>query len=95
MLYRTIGAIAMAAALSAATAPAQAQVDAKYPDWKGQWVRIGAGGQYDPSKPPMRGQEPPLIPSTRPSGTRKSQKRAPAGSTTTPRSAASQPACRG
>jgi len=62
MLYRTIGAIALAAALSAATAPAQAQLDAKYPDWKGQWVRLGGvqGGQWDPTKPPGRGQQPPF-----------------------------------
>jgi hypothetical protein len=62
MLNRTIGAVALAAMLSAATATAQAQVDAKYPDWKGQWVRLGGvqGGQWDPSKPPGRGQQPPL-----------------------------------
>ena len=29
---------------------------------EGQWVRIGAGGQYDPTKPPVRGQQPPLKP---------------------------------
>jgi hypothetical protein len=61
MLYRSsIGALALAAALSMADSYAQALDDAKYPDWKGQWVRIGGGGQYDPSKPPARGQEPPL-----------------------------------
>jgi hypothetical protein len=36
--------------------------DAKYPDWRGMWVRIGAGGRYDPAKPPMLGQQPPLTP---------------------------------
>jgi hypothetical protein len=56
----SIGAIALALALAAATSAAQAFDDSKYPDWKGQWVRIGGGAQYDPSKPPGRGQQPPL-----------------------------------
>jgi hypothetical protein len=61
MLYRSsIGAIALLAALSTADSGARAFDDTTYPDWKGQWVRIGGGGQYDPSKPPARGQEPPL-----------------------------------
>ena len=63
MLYRSsIASIALVAALLTTLAGAEAFDETKYPDWKGQWVRIGAGGQYDPSKPPMRGQEPPLIP---------------------------------
>jgi hypothetical protein len=63
MLYRgSIGAIALVAALSTASSRAPAFDETKYPDWKGQWVRIGGGGQYDPSKPAGRGQEPPLIP---------------------------------
>src|ERR1700730_15847139 len=63
MLNRSsIGAVALAAALSTASSCAQAFDEAKYPDWKGQWVRIGGGGQYDPGKPAGRGQEPPLIP---------------------------------
>ena len=43
-------------------ASAHAQDGTKFPDWKGMWVRIGAGGQYDPTKPPVRGQQPPLKP---------------------------------
>jgi hypothetical protein len=39
---------------------AQDQVAAQYPSFKGQWVRIGGGGQFDPDKPPVRGQQPPL-----------------------------------
>ena len=40
MVYRSsIGAIALAAALCAATAGARAWDDAKYPNWKGQWFR--------------------------------------------------------
>jgi hypothetical protein len=33
-----------------------------YPDWRGQWVRVdgGHGPQFDPSKPPGRGQQVPL-----------------------------------
>jgi hypothetical protein len=40
---------------------ARAQDQSKYPDWSGQWVRIGPG-HYDPTKPPGRGQEAPLTP---------------------------------
>jgi hypothetical protein len=38
---------------------AQAQDLSKYPDWSGQWLRIGSGS-FDPSKPPGRGQQAPL-----------------------------------
>lgn len=58
----SIGSVALAAALLTTIASAQAFDETKYPDWKGQWVRIGAGGQYDPTKPPGRGQQPPLTP---------------------------------
>ena len=54
-----IGAMAVAAALGATSAGAQARDDAIYPDWKGQWERIG-GGAFDASKQPGRGQQPPL-----------------------------------
>lgn len=61
-----LGAVVLLAALSAALSgvplsAARAFDEAKYPDWKGQWVRIGGGGQFDPDKPPGRGQQPPLI----------------------------------
>jgi len=49
----------MAVALWATIAAAQAWGDAQYPDWKGQWERIG-GGAFDPGKRPGRGQQPPL-----------------------------------
>jgi hypothetical protein len=58
---RIIAAFACAASLVATGALAQSGTEAKYPDWKGQWLRIG-GGQYDPAKPGGRGQQPPLIP---------------------------------
>jgi hypothetical protein len=58
----TVGAFALAAALCVAAGGARAQTPAaaRYPDWKGQWNRIG-GVQWDPSKPRERQQEP-LIP---------------------------------
>ena len=55
----SIGAIAVTAALCATIAGAQAWDDAQYPDWKGQWERIG-GGAFDATKKPGRGQQPPL-----------------------------------
>src|SRR5438874_1261997 len=54
-----IGAMAVAAALGATSASTQARDDAIYPDWKGQWERIG-GGAFDATKQPGRGQQPPL-----------------------------------
>jgi hypothetical protein len=52
-----IGALA-AAALCAGMAAAQAGEDSKYPDWKGQWERMGNAG-FDPAKPSGRSQRPP------------------------------------
>jgi hypothetical protein len=40
---------------------AQAFDETNYPDWSGQWQRIG-GVQWDPSKPRSRGQQAPLTP---------------------------------
>ena len=59
----TIGAISMLAALCAAAVGAQAGDDAKYPDWKGQWMRAEGArgvGRFDPTKPPGRLQGAPL-----------------------------------
>jgi hypothetical protein len=53
-----IGAVAIAAALMLATSPARPQ-EGKYPDLRGQWVRVG-GVQWDLGKPPGRGQKAPL-----------------------------------
>jgi hypothetical protein len=55
----SVGALALATAL-AMNGAARAHDEAKYPDWEGQWLRIG-GVQWDPSKPPGRRQQPPLI----------------------------------
>jgi hypothetical protein len=62
MLLRTsICSLALAAGLLAAPA-ARAFDESKYPDWSGQWLRVGDGGppRYDPSKPDGPGQEAPL-----------------------------------
>jgi len=48
------------AALCLTAAVAQAFEDAKFPDWKGQWVRVG-DGRWDTSKPRL-GQQAPLTP---------------------------------
>src|SRR6516225_1140152 len=46
-----------------AAAGAQAFDQSNYPDWSGQWKRpAGVGNQWDTSKPPRRGQQPPLTP---------------------------------
>src|SRR6202167_3915734 len=73
MLNRSlIGAFALkaaplAAALMMTFGAAAAAEDAKYPDWKGQWLRQrvpGVAGQpsFDPNKPWGKGQEAPLTP---------------------------------
>jgi len=49
------------AVLAAISSGARAWDDSKYPDWKGQWERIG-GGQFDPAKRGGRPQQPPLVP---------------------------------
>jgi len=60
MLSRySIGSGALAAALSMAVPGALAFDETKYPDWKGQWIRIGPGA-YDPARPGGKGQQPPL-----------------------------------
>jgi hypothetical protein len=59
----SIGAIALAAALSLTLAGALAHDATKYPDWSGQWAKPGRfGNQWDPTKPPGLGQQTPLTP---------------------------------
>ena len=57
-----IGAIALAAVLATAAGGAQAFDEAKYPTWKGQWLRAGSGqgAPWDPTKPWGPGQQAPL-----------------------------------
>jgi hypothetical protein len=64
MRYQSsIGAIALAAALVMASAPALAFDATKYPDFAGIWHRAGTGEpRFDPSKPPGREQGAPLKP---------------------------------
>jgi hypothetical protein len=54
----SIGAIAVAAALLVSSIAARAD-ESKYPDLHGQWLR-SSPVQWDPSKPPARGQQVPL-----------------------------------
>jgi hypothetical protein len=62
MQYRNfVVSIAVAAAVGLGLGVAHAQDRDRYPDWKGQWLRIG-GGQFDPTKSGGRGQQPPLTP---------------------------------
>ena len=60
MFQRSLSSLALAGALCLAVSGAQAFDESKYPNWKGQWVRIGGGGQWDTTKPPVRGQQPPI-----------------------------------
>jgi hypothetical protein len=54
-----LGALVLSAALLLAFG-AQAHDDSKYPNWEGKWNRDPGPPRYDPSKPPRRGQQPPL-----------------------------------
>jgi hypothetical protein len=59
MRYRRwIGPVALVVMFATSSAAAQPSSDSKYPEWKGQWVRIGAG-TYDPDRR-SGGQPPPL-----------------------------------
>ena len=63
MRYRiAVGGILLAAAMLMAPSGTRAQDAAKYPDWKGAWVRLDdvSGGSFDPGKRPGRAQQPPL-----------------------------------
>ena len=52
-----LGSIALAMAVI--TAPAAQALDAKYPDWSGQWRRPpGVGNQWNTARPPRQGQAP-------------------------------------
>jgi hypothetical protein len=62
MSYRTlIRALAVAGTLIATVATSRAFDDARYPDLKDQWTRVG-DARWDPSKPRAVGQEAPLTP---------------------------------
>jgi hypothetical protein len=57
----TIGIATAAIMFASPIAAARAADDAKYPNWKGQWERIGSG-EFDPSKRGGLAQQPPLTP---------------------------------
>lgn len=54
----------IAVAAACALGDAHAHDASKYPDWTGAWYRAneGRGGSWDLSRPPGRGQQPPLTP---------------------------------
>ena len=54
-----IAAVALIVAACIGVVGARGHDATKYPDWNGQWERIG-GGSFDPSKRPGRAQQPPL-----------------------------------
>src|SRR5437667_11698875 len=61
MVHRSsIGAVALTALCLTITGAAGFD-DAMYPDWSGQWSRLGAGN-WDPDKPRGLGQRAPLTP---------------------------------
>ena len=62
-------AVALAAALTIALGSIAAAADAKYPNWKGQWIPVNTAGMvagqratFDPSKPEGAAQQAPLTP---------------------------------
>jgi hypothetical protein len=64
LLRGLVGALAISALLGADVAQAQGFDPAKYPDWKGQWLRTGRGNgnAWDPTKPLGLGEGAPLTP---------------------------------
>ncbi len=63
LLKSMLGSVALATMLLTAPALAQQPFDqSKYPDFAGQWQRVGPLGVFDSTKPPARGQQAPLTP---------------------------------
>jgi hypothetical protein len=58
----SVGTFTAMAALALSIMGAQAFDETRYPNWKGQWVRLGDGqnASWDPTKPPGVGQQAPL-----------------------------------
>jgi hypothetical protein len=61
MRCRSLITIPVLAVLLVSIGGARASDDAIYPDWKGQWGRIGSG-DWDPTRPRGLGQQAPLTP---------------------------------
>jgi len=62
LLKSMLGSIALIAALAGSAAAQQPFDQSKYPDFAGQWLRVGPLGVFDSTKPPGRGQQAPLTP---------------------------------
>ena len=64
VLRGLVGVLAISALLGTGMAQAQGFDPAKYPDWKGQWLRTGRGqgNAWDPTKPLGLGEGAPLTP---------------------------------
>jgi len=60
----TIGVFTLIAVFCITMAGARAFDESKYPNWKGQWLRVGGGqgAPWDPTKPWGPGQQAPLTP---------------------------------
>jgi hypothetical protein len=60
----SIGAFTLTAALALSIMSVRAFDEARFPNWKGQWVRLGDAQppSWDPAKPPGAGQQAPLTP---------------------------------
>jgi hypothetical protein len=63
-MFHRGSALALAAALILSIGAAQAFDETKYPNWKGQWVGVGAApdSPWDPAKPAGAAQQAPLTP---------------------------------
>jgi hypothetical protein len=62
-MINRVSMVALALATAFTASAAQAQDMSKYPDWSGQWRKpADVGNQWDLSRPPGRGQKPPLTP---------------------------------
>src|SRR4051795_395747 len=62
--WRSLSALALVTVLLL-SARAQAHDEAKYPEFRGQWVRAHQRAQWDPSKPRGLAQQAPLTPEYR------------------------------
>jgi hypothetical protein len=55
-----VGLLALVGALTIPMVGARADDGGKFPDWNGQWRRVGVGNQWDPTKPAGLAQQAPL-----------------------------------
>ena len=62
MLFRGLLSLTAAVLFAGTVAAQQPFEESKYPNFAGQWLRVGPLGVFDSTKPPARGQQPPLTP---------------------------------